>query len=711
MDLIIEGMHCGACATRIERVLNQKSDVDRAVVNFATRKARVEGAVSFETVKEYIQALGYDAVRPNEASQAIRGSEEKLNFIVSAILAFPVFILGMFHLNFSGSGMIQLILTTLVIIFPGRRILTTAGRLALRGSVNMDTLISVGVLAAYGVSVVELFLDTHVYYFEAAAVILCFVLLGRFLEAKARGAAIAVVDSLKNYGARDAVIVSVDGSTKSVPLEDLKAGDIILVTQGERIPADGEVISGKSIVDESLLSGEPLPKEKTTGDPVLASTVNVGSEPLKIRCEKPQSGSLFARVVTLVEDAQISKAQVQRLADRVSAFFVPAVLIIALLTFLGHVFVGGLSVEQAIYFAVAVLVVACPCALGLATPVAVMVGTGRAAAHMILIRSAIGLEKAVTVNTVVFDKTGTLTRGEPTVVDSMAFQGADVCGLSQKEFLSYVGSAERRSKHPLAMAVVNFVESRGLETNISCETKETFGFGLSAEAVINGNPYILLCGNRKLLERHNVHGLDDIPNEVWKDRGLVLCALNGLLAYIFIVDDPLRTDAPKAINALKAVGVRTVMATGDRREVAERIAKQCGIDEVHGDLLPDDKLSLIRQLKSSGKVVAMVGDGVNDAPALAAADVGVALGNSADIALDASDIVLPDGSLNRLGQAIEISRSTLRIIRQNLFWAFGYNVLAIPVAAAGKLSPMLAAAAMGLSSVSVILNSLRLRKL
>jgi Cu+-exporting ATPase len=712
LDLVIEGMHCGACASRIERVLKKKNDVDDVVVNFATRKARIEGAATFDTIAGYVSELGYKAVKPSSEEMTESAVAEKTDFVVSALLAFPVFVLGMFHINFPGSGMVQLILTTLVIVFPGRNIFKTAIRLAVRRSVNMDTLIALGVSAAYGMSVYGLVKGTHQYYFEAAAVILCFVLLGRWLERRARGAAIRIVESLKRYGAREAVILTPEGTTKSIPMDELKAGDVVVVTPGERIPADGSVQSGRSVVDESLITGEPLPQEKSTGSAVLASTVNVGSEPLHIKCERTLGDSLFSKVVTLVEDAQASKAHIQRVADRVSAVFVPAVIAAAVLAFLVHVFARGVDPETGLYYAIAVLVVACPCALGLATPVAIMVGTGLAAKHLILIRSAAGLEKTVEIDTVVFDKTGTLTRGEPVVTDAVTIAGEDgYDGLSSRQLLSLIGSVERRSKHPLAMALVNYIESQSIETTMTVDTTELFGRGIKAGANVDGKSFVLLCGNRQLMEENAVTGMAGLTEETAKNRGLIHCALNGKLVLAFIVDDPVRADAASAIAGLKALGIRTIMATGDRRAVADRIGRVAAIDEIHADMRPDDKLQLIKQLEREGRVVAMVGDGVNDAPSLAAATVGVAIGNGADIAMDAADIVLPDGSLAKLSFGIELSRRTLGVIKQNLFWAFGYNILAIPVAAAGKLSPMLAAAAMGLSSVSVVLNSLRLRRL
>lgn len=713
MDLVIEGMHCGACASRIERVLKKKNGVSEVVVNFATRKARIEGDLSFEQVADIVSELGYKAVQPSADEEAERVSlEERAQFIVSAILTFPVFVLGMFHINFPGSGVIQLVLTSLVMAFPARAIFLTAWRLALRGSVNMDTLITLGVSAAYGMSLYELTRGTHLYYFEAAAVILCFVLLGRWLERRARGAAIKVVESLKRYGAKEAVILTAEGVTKSIAMADLKIGDTVVVTPGERIPADGTIVSGKSVVDESLINGEPLPQEKSHGSTVLASTVNVGSEPLHIVCDRTLGDSLFSKVVTLVEDAQASKANIQRIADRVSTFFVPAVIAAAILTFLVHFFLRDIPAETALYYAIAVLVVACPCALGLATPVAIMVGTGLAARHMILIRSAAGLEKTVDVDTVVFDKTGTLTKGEPTVTESIALINEPVCdGLDRRQILALIGSVERRSRHPLAMALVNFVESQSIETNLPVETSEIFGRGIKASAQIEGREHGLLCGNRQLMEENGIAGTDRLSEEIVHSRGLIHCALNGKLVMAFIVDDPVRADAADAVQSLKAKGIRTIMATGDRRAVAERIARMASIDEIHAEMRPNDKLDLINSLEKDGRVVAMVGDGVNDAPSLAAATVGVAVGNGADIAMDAADIVMPEGSLAKLNFGIELSRRTLRIIKQNLFWAFAYNVLTIPMAAAGKLSPMLAAAAMGLSSVSVVLNSLRLRRL
>lgn len=706
MDLNIDGMHCGACASRIERVLSRKPGVDSASVNFATRKARVEGSLTLEEISSVVAELGYAAVIADAHIKAESSTVERTEFLLSAALATPVFILGMFHLNFTGSGAIQLVLTTVLILFPGRQFFSRSARLLVRGGVNMDTLISLGVAAAYGTSVVELVRGTHQYYFEAAAVIIAFVLLGRYLEKKARGSAIAVVDSLKRMGAKDAIVILSDGTQSVRNIEDLKVGDTVLVSPGEKIPADGKITRGNSVVDESLISGEPLPKEKGAGCEVISSTINVGSEPLYVLCLKTGSDSMFSKVVTLVEDAQASKAHIQRIADAVSAVFVPVVICIAFLTILIHVYYFSSSVQDAIYFGVAVLVVACPCALGLATPVAILVGTGRAATDMILIKTAAGLEKTVSVDTIVFDKTGTLTEGAPTVVDVVWFGSAK----DNQNFLELAGSAERKSKHPLAMALVNYVESQGFSTSLDCETKEIFGRGITATFNDETGARKFVAGNMQLMDEEGISGLQKVDTLRFKDAGVIYCALAGDLVAAFLVDDPLRPDVAGVISGLHKMKIRVVMATGDREAVAARIAALTGIDEVHASMLPADKLSLLQKLQAEGRVVAMVGDGINDAPALAAATVGIAIGNGADIALDAADLIIPDGSIGKIMLAIEISRKTLRTIKENLFWAFAYNILAIPMAASGKLSPMLAAAAMGLSSVTVVLNSLRLKK-
>lgn len=662
------------------------------LVNFATKRARISGDIAPETIIGAVERLGYEAA-PFQADVGTEGKspeeERRVQELkVAFVLTVPVFALGMAHLEAAWSFWVQMVLTTIVLAWPGRGFYRTAAKLLVHGGVNMDTLVALGTGAAYGLSFVG-----HHAYFESAAVIAALVLLGQHLEANARHASAAAIRSLHGLQAKTARRVNKSGAEEDIDILFVQTDDVLSVRAGDKVPTDGVIVAGDSLFDESLVTGESMPAARRAGDPVVGATLNVGQGRVLMRVTAAPDSTVLARIVSLVEDAQASKAKVQRLADRVARVFVPAVLLLAIATFFYW---------WDIVPAIAVLVIACPCALGLATPTAILAGTGRAAQHMILIRSAPGLEATGAITTLVVDKTGTLTDGRPAVVEALYASPEQ-----SARTLSLLASAEKVSQHPLAYALLAFAEKSDVSTAIPVTASaEVSGFGLEATV----EEHVCLLGNRALLARHDVA----IPAAwtAYEDadgRGLVYAAIDGAAAALFVVEDPLRASTVAAVQTLRRLGIDIIMATGDRAATARRIGAAAGIATVHAGLTPEGKLTLVQSLKGKGRVIGMVGDGVNDAPALAAADSGIALGSGADVALAAAHVVIPHGNLAKIAEAIYISRQTMRVVRQNLGWAFLYNVLAIPVAAAGGLSPMLAALAMAGSSVSVVTNSLRLR--
>jgi Cu+-exporting ATPase len=664
-------MTCAACARTIERTLSGAPGVERATVNLATATATVEYDPVRVQPRDFvarIEELGYGvpetAVRPDAEEPGYRR-----RFIVAALLAAPVVWLGMSH----RAPWAQLALTAPILLYAGAPFYIGAWKALRHRSLNMNTLVSLGTGAAFVFSTVQTFLGRHEVYFEAAAAIIALILLGKMLEARARGRASEAIRRLMDLQPLSARLVR-GGDELVVPVEQVQAGDEIAVRPGERLPVDGTVADGESAVDEAMLTGESLPVDKRRGDPVFAGTIN-RSGAFRYRATKVGRGAVLQQMIELVKQAQGSRAPVARLADVVSGYFTLGVLIVATITFGAWLFFA--PVATALVNAVAVLIIACPCALGLATPVAIMVGTGRGAERGILIKGGEALEMARRLDTIVLDKTGTITRGRPAVTGISPAPGWDA-----NDLLVVAAAAERHSEHPLGKALGDAACARGLKLPEVEEWSSQTGHGVRARV-----------GDRL----------------VTVGRPGITVTVDGVFAGTIEVADPIKTEAPEAVNRLRAMGLDLWMITGDRRETAESVARQAGIDHVLAEVMPADKVERIRKLQSDGRRVAMVGDGINDAPALAQAELGIAMATGTDIAMEAGDITLMRSNLNGIPEAIELSRRTMRIVRQNLFWAFAYNTLGIPLAALGLLSPMLASAAMALSSVTVVTNSLRLK--
>jgi Cu+-exporting ATPase len=704
----VEGMTCASCATRVEAALQRVPGVTSAVVNLATHKATVKGDARNDLLLAAVDDAGYAlhpialVEQPGEVREREQAHLQSLlrELVGAAVLSAPVLAISMLDLAFPGARVLQLVLTTPVVFWAGRAFFVVAYKLARGGSANMDTLIAIGTGAAYGYSVYELAIGGMNLYFETAAIIVTLILLGKYLEDRAKTQANDAIRKLAGLQPRTARLLR-DGGEVDVPVEEVLVGDQVIVRPGERIPVDGTVVRGNSAVDESMITGESLPVLRVPGDPVLGATVNRNGH-LVLSATRVGEDTALAGIIRMVEEAQGSKAPIQRMADAVSARFVPAVLAVAGVTAVGWT-LAGVGVVGTLLPTVAVLVIACPCALGLATPTAILVGTGKAAEHGILVRNAEALERAQQIDVLVFDKTGTLTRGEPSVTEVVALSGVD-----EPQLLALLASAERYSEHPLGEAVVAAAHARGLELLEAEAFESVTGQGVVARVDAKD----VLVGNRALLRARGV-ALDGVaaaaePIEA-AGRTAILAAIDGKAVAVLGIADTLKDTAAEAVARLHQLGIRLVMATGDNRRTADAIAGAVGIDEVLAEASPGAKVARIRALQSEGLVVGMVGDGINDAPALAASDVSFAIGTGTDVAMEAASLTLIKGDIAKVATAIELSRDTIRIIRQNLFWAFAYNTVGIPVAALGLLSPMIASAAMAFSSVSVVTNALRLR--
>lgn len=741
-ELAIEGMTCAGCAARIERALRAVPGVLAAHVNFAAETATVEaleGAVDAADLVAAVAATGKYRARiakgQETAERSARKEEEARAYarraLLAALLVAPVFLLEMgSHLvpgvhmliertiGTQASWVLQFALTTLVLAGPGREFFTRGLPGLLRAAPDMNSLVALGTGAAWAYSTVATFLPqalpegVRAVYFEAAGVIVVLILVGRWLEARAKGQTGAAIEKLLRLAPSHAEVIEADGATRRVPITELAVGDLVLIRPGERIPADGVVVEGRSAVDESMLTGEPLPVVKEPGARVTGGTVNTSGS-LTVRLEAVGADTVLAQIVRMVEQAQGARLPIQGLVDRVTMWFVPAVILCALAAFAAWMVLGPEPrLTNALVAAVSVLIVACPCAMGLATPTSIMVGTGRAAELGVLFRKGDALQTLASVDAIALDKTGTITEGRPALTDLHPAPG-----MEPEPLLAAIAAVEARSEHPVAAAIATAAREKGLALPPVEGFRAVSGMGVGGRA---GGREVLV-GNVRFLGSAGI----EIPAELAKvadelasrGRTALFAAIDGQPAAVLGVADPIKPSSAAAIRALHARGLKVVMITGDREETARAVARACGIDEVRASVLPEGKVEVLRSLKAGGARVAFVGDGINDAPALAEADVGIAIGTGTDIAIESADVVLMSGSLAGVVNAVEISRRTMANIRENLVWAFGYNVLLIPLAAGAfypafgiRLSPVFAAAAMALSSVSVVTNALRLRR-
>ena len=731
LELPITGMTCASCAVRIEKRLNQLDGVS-ASVNYATEKATVEidAGVDPADLLKAVESAGYSAALPSaaEAGGADPAPEPdhtaplRRKLIASGLLSLPLLLISMIPaLQFEHWQWLALNLATPVVLWGGFQFHKAAWANLKHGEATMDTLISVGTLAAWVWSLYALFLGDagdpgmkmvfdlfpggapmEEIYLETAAVVTTFILAGKYFEARAKRRAGDALKALLELGAKEVSVLGDDGEERRIPVDQLQTGDRFVVRPGEKVATDGIVEEGRSAIDMSMLTGESVPVEVEPGTEIAGATVNAGGR-LIVRATKVGADTALAQIARLVTEAQSGKAPVQRLADRVSAVFVPIVIAIAFAT-LAFWIGAGESTSFAFTAAVAVLIIACPCALGLATPTALLVGTGRGAQMGLLIKGPEILESTRKVDTIVLDKTGTVTTGKMSLVDIALAPGTD-----RAEALRLVGALEDASEHPIAQAIARAARAEGpLPRLESFENRE----GLGVEGIVDGHGVI--AGRPALLADWAVHLSDELAQAKAEaerlGRTAIAAAWDGEARAIFVVADTVKPSSAQAVASLKALGLRPVLLTGDNETTARAVAAEVGIDEVIAEVMPSDKADVIRRLQAEGRTVAMVGDGVNDAPALAAADLGLSIGTGTDVAIEASDLTLVSGDLRAAADAIRLSRRTLRTIKQNLAWAFGYNVAALPLAAIGLLNPLIAGAAMALSSVSVVGNALRLKR-
>ncbi|MBM4763306.1 heavy metal translocating P-type ATPase [Bacillus sp. B15-48] len=722
----ITGMTCAACSTRIEKGLNKLDGVSNASVNLALETANIEynsSVLSKNDILKKIEALGYGASLKEDNQQEktdIRQQEierQTAKFIFSAILSFPLLWAMVGHFSFTSfiyvpnmfmNPWVQLALATPVQFIIGKQFYVGAYKALKNKSANMDVLVAMGTSAAYFYSLYLSFAsigqNVHMVelYYETSAVLITLIILGKLFEARAKGRSSEAIKKLMGLQAKTATIER-NGIEQEVPLEDVVVGDIIHVKPGGKIPVDGMIVQGQSAIDESMLTGESVPIDKSIGDDVIGSTINKNGF-LKIEATKVGKDTALNQIIKVVEEAQGSKAPIQRMADQISGVFVPIVVGIAVLTFIIWYFVAMPGdFAGALEKTISVLVIACPCALGLATPTSIMAGSGRAAEYGILFKGGEHLEATHHITSVLLDKTGTVTNGKPVLTDVIP------SSFSEDEFLVFVGSAEKQSEHPLAEAIVSGIKEKGMALKEVAEFDAIPGFGI--RAVVDGKE--VLVGTRKLMKKYEIpinEALEKMDSLEREGKTAMIVAIAGTFAGVVAVADTIKDTSKEAVKRLKDMGLEVIMITGDNQQTANAIANEAGIDTVIAEVLPEGKAEEVKKLQNQGKKVAMVGDGINDAPALAVADIGMAIGTGTDVAMEAADITLIRGDLNGIADAIFMSKKTIRNIKQNLGWALGYNSLGIPVAAMGFLAPWLAGAAMAFSSVSVVLNALRLQK-
>ncbi len=734
-DFKVTGMTCAACSSRVERVLNKMEGVTKAEVNLATEDLHIDyddSKLNTQDIIGKIEKAGYGAYEVKEDTKIDDTDKEdainslKKRFVLSLFFAVPLLYISMGHMmgaplpsiidpmkNAMNFALIQLILVIPVMIV-GRKFFISGFKNLVRLSPNMDSLIAIGTSAAflYGIYAIVKIAggDTHFsmdLYFESGATILTLITLGKYLEAKTKGKTSEAIKKLMGLAPKKATII-VDGVEKVISIDEVKVGDVILVKPGEKLPVDGEIVEGTTTIDESMLTGESIPIDKNIGDKVFGASINKFGM-FKYKATKVGKDTALAQIIKLVEQAQGSKAPIAKMADIISGYFVPTVITLAVISSIVWA-ISGKGLEFSLTIFIAVLVIACPCALGLATPTAIMVGTGKGAENGILIKSGVALEGAHKINTVVFDKTGTITEGKPKVTDIVTK------GLSEDELLRYASSAEKGSEHPLGEAIVVAGVERGLELFDIASFKSVPGEGI----VTLINDKNILIGNNKLMKNNNID-ITSVENDVKllasQGKTPMYMAIDGDLAGVIAVADTLKANSKKAVEALHKLGIEVVMLTGDNEKTAQAIAKEVGIDKVVSDVLPGDKANEVKRLQDEGKNVAMVGDGINDAPALAMANIGIAIGSGTDVAIESADIVLMRSDILDVVGAIQLSKATIKNIKENLGWAFGYNTLGIPVAmgilyafGGPLLNPMIAAFAMSFSSVSVLLNALRLKR-